>query len=55
MNIILPDESQLSVPDGATALTVAETIGSRLAKAAVAAKIGESWSICPPQSTKATT
>ena len=41
MNIILPDGSQLSVPDGATALTVAETIGSRLAKAAVAAKIGD--------------
>lgn len=40
MNIILPDGSQLSVPDGATALTVAETIGARLAKAAVAAKIG---------------
>lgn len=40
MNIILPDGSQLSVPDGATALTVAETIGPRLAKAAVAAKIG---------------
>lgn len=39
MNIILPDGSQLSVPDGATALTVAETIGARLAKAAVAAKI----------------
>jgi threonyl-tRNA synthetase len=41
MNVILPDGSQLTVPDGATALTVAEAIGSRLAKAAVAAKIGE--------------
>ena len=41
MNITLPDGSQLSVPAEATALTVAETIGSRLGKAAVAAKIGD--------------
>ncbi|MCL5942227.1 MAG: threonine--tRNA ligase [Actinobacteria bacterium] len=41
MNVILPDGSMLSVPEGATALTVAETIGRRLAKAAVAARIGD--------------
>ncbi len=41
MNVILPDGSELAVPEGATALTVAETIGQRLAKAAVAAKIGD--------------
>ena len=39
MNIILPDGSTLSVPEGATALTVAQTLGSRLAKAALAAKV----------------
>ena len=42
MNIILPDGSALSVPEGATALTVAQTLGSRLAKAAVAAKVNGS-------------
>ena len=41
MNVFLPDGSELSVPEGATALAVAEAIGSRLAKAAVAAKIGD--------------
>lgn len=41
MNVMLPDGSNLSVPEGATALVVAEAIGSRLAKAAVAAKIGD--------------
>ena len=41
MNVILPDGSPLSVPEGATALTVAETIGPRLAKAAVAATIDD--------------
>ena len=39
MNITLPDGSTLSVPEGSTALTVAQTLGSRLAKAALAAKI----------------
>jgi threonyl-tRNA synthetase len=41
MNVILPDGSNLTVPDDATALTVAESIGPRLAKAAVAAKIAD--------------
>jgi threonyl-tRNA synthetase len=39
MNVILPDGSTLSVPEGATALTVAQTLGARLAKAALAAKV----------------
>ena len=41
MKVVLPDSSEIEVPEGATALTVAETIGARLAKAAVAAKIDD--------------
>jgi len=41
MRVALPDGSDLAVADGATAAEVAETIGSRLAKAAVAAKVGD--------------
>ncbi len=40
MDVTLPDGSKLTVPEDATALTVAETIGPRLAKAAVAATVG---------------
>lgn len=40
MKILLPDGADLTVADGATASDVAEAIGPRLAKAAVAAKIG---------------
>ncbi len=40
MKVVLPDGSVLSLPEGATASTVAENIGPRLAKAAVAAKVG---------------
>ncbi len=41
MKVLLPDGSDLVVPDRATAIDVAQTIGSRLAKAAVAAKVGD--------------
>ena len=41
MRVALPDGSDLAVADGATAAEVAETIGPRLAKAAVAAKVGD--------------
>ena len=41
MKVLLPDGSDLSVAEGATAADVAESVGPRLAKAAVAAKIGE--------------
>ncbi len=41
MKVLLPDGSELTVTDGATAASVAEAIGPRLAKAALAAKIGE--------------
>jgi threonyl-tRNA synthetase len=41
MKVVLPDGSELSLPDGATAAVVAEAIGPRLAKAAVAARVGE--------------
>jgi len=41
MNVVLPDGSKLSVSDGATAAAVAEAIGTRLAKAALAAKVDE--------------
>ncbi len=44
--ISLPDGSQRSLPAGATATTLAESIGSRLAKAAVAAVVdGEEWDL----------
>ena len=39
ITISLPDGSQRSLPAGATATTLAESIGSRLAKAAVAAVV----------------
>ncbi|MFZ9628320.1 MAG: threonine--tRNA ligase [Ilumatobacteraceae bacterium] len=39
ITISLPDGSQRSLPDGATAATLAASIGSRLAKAAVAAVV----------------
>ena len=41
MKVILPDGSDLTVADGATGTEVAQSIGSRLAKAAVAVKIGD--------------
>ncbi|MFH1834186.1 MAG: threonine--tRNA ligase [bacterium] len=40
MKVLLPDGSEMVVAEGATAADVAEGIGPRLAKAAVAAKIG---------------
>jgi threonyl-tRNA synthetase len=46
ITITLPDGSQRTLPEGATATTVAESIGSRLAKAAVAAVVnGEEWDL----------
>ena len=39
ITISLPDGSERSLPQGATATTLAESIGSRLAKAAVAAVV----------------
>jgi threonyl-tRNA synthetase len=46
ITIKLPDGSRRSLPEGATATTVAESIGSRLAKAAVAATVdGEEWDL----------
>jgi len=49
ITITLPDGSQRSLPQGATATTVAESIGSRLAKAAVAAVVdGEEWDLNRP-------
>ena len=46
MTINLPDGSQRSLAQGATATTLAESIGSRLAKAAVAAVVnGEEWDL----------
>ncbi len=40
MKVLLPDGSELTVANGATVADVAQTIGPRLAKAAVAGKIG---------------
>ena len=49
ITINLPDGSRRSLPEGATATTVAESIGSRLAKAAVAAEVdGEEWDLGRP-------
>ena len=46
ITITLPDGSQRSLVEGATATTVAESIGSRLAKAAVAAVVnGDEWDL----------
>ena len=42
ISISLPDGSQRTLPEGATATTLAESIGSRLAKAAVAAVVNGS-------------
>jgi threonyl-tRNA synthetase len=41
MRVALPDGSHIVVADGATAADVAESIGPRLAKAAVAARVGD--------------
>jgi len=41
MKVVLPDGSTLSLAEGATAAAAAEAIGPRLAKVAVAAKIGQ--------------
>ena len=41
MKVFLPDGSDLTVAEGATVKDVAESIGVRLAKAALAAKIGD--------------
>lgn len=41
MKVLLPDNSQIEVPQGATVRDVAAAIGSGLAKAAVAGKIGD--------------
>ena len=49
ISITLPDGSQRSLPEGATAMTLAESIGSRLAKAAVAAVVnGDEWDLGRP-------
>ncbi|MEP7046455.1 MAG: threonine--tRNA ligase [Ilumatobacteraceae bacterium] len=46
ISITLPDGTQRSLSEGATATTVAESIGSRLAKAAVAAVVdGDEWDL----------
>jgi threonyl-tRNA synthetase len=46
ITISLPDGSQRSLPSGATATTLAESIGSRLAKASVAAVVdGDEWDL----------
>jgi threonyl-tRNA synthetase len=46
ISITLPDGSRRTFAEGATATTVAESIGSRLAKAAVAAVVdGEEWDL----------
>ena len=41
MDILLPDGSKMAVADGATAADVAAATGPRLAKAAIAAKVGD--------------
>jgi threonyl-tRNA synthetase len=41
MNVTLPDGSPLELPEGATALDAALAIGPRLAKATVAARVGD--------------
>ncbi|MGD9997581.1 MAG: threonine--tRNA ligase [Ilumatobacteraceae bacterium] len=49
ITITLPDGSQRSYDEGATTADVASSIGSRLAKAAVAAKVdGEEWDLGRP-------
>ena len=41
MKVVLPDGSDLALEEGATGADVAQSIGPRLAKAAVAAKVGD--------------
>jgi threonyl-tRNA synthetase len=41
LKVVLPDNSELEVPDGATGRDVAEAIGPGLAKAALAIRVGE--------------
>lgn len=49
INVQLPDGSKLELPDQSTALSLAEKIGPRLAKAAVAAKVnGQTVDLCTP-------
>ena len=43
LQLTLPDGSVREYPDGTTGLEVAEEIGPRLAKAAVAVKVGDDW------------
>ena len=53
--ITLPDGSERAYPDGSTAGDVARSIGSRLAKAAVAATVeGEEWDLERPLPERAT-
>ncbi len=55
ISISLPDGSQRTLPEGATATTLAESIGSRLAKASVAAVVnGEEWDLGRPLPADAT-
>ena len=52
IRITLPDGSVRSVPAGTTARAVAEQIGPRLAKDAVAAQVnGEVWALARPTTT----
>src|SRR6476620_3269680 len=49
IRITLPDGSERAYPEGATGADVATSIGSRLAKAAVAARVdGEEWDLGRP-------
>jgi len=49
ITLTLPDGSEMKVPEGTTSLQVAESIGPRLAKAAVAAKVnGEVCDLARP-------
>lgn len=49
MKVLLPDGSDVVVPEGAAAIDVAQAIGPRLAKAAVAAKVGDKVvDLCTP-------
>ena len=43
IEIVYPDGSSQTFPDGTTGVQVAETIGARLAKAAVAVKLNGNW------------
>jgi len=43
IEIVFPDGSRRSFPDGTTGFQVAESVGSRLAKAAVAVKLDGAW------------